>query len=49
MVATMDITGDKNNINNQYNFRSLYYPIIILKLKGIKGFIPYTGYYIHNQ
>lgn len=45
IIATMDITDDKNNINNQYNFRSLYYPIIILKVKGIKGFIPYTGYY----
>ena len=45
MIGTMDITDDKNNINNQYNFRSLYYPIIILKIKGIKGFIPYTGYY----
>ena len=45
IIATMDITDDENNINNQYNFRSLYYPIIILKVKGIKGFIPYTGYY----
>ena len=45
IIATLDITDDKNNINNQYNFRSLYYPIIILKVKGIKGFIPYTGYY----
>ena len=45
IIATMDITDVKNNINNQYNFRSLYYPIIILKVKGIKGFIPYTGYY----
>ena len=45
IIATLEITDDKNNINNQYNFRSLYYPIIILKVKGIKGFIPYTGYY----
>ena len=45
IIATLEITDDKNNINNQYNFRSLYYPIIILKVKGIKGFISYTGYY----
>ena len=45
IIATLEITDDKNNINNQYNFRSLYYPIIILKVKGIKGYIPYTGYY----
>ena len=45
MIGTMDITDDKNNINNQYNFRSLYYPILILKIKDVKGFIPYTGYY----
>ena len=37
IIATLDITDDENNINNQYNFRSLYYPIIILKVKGIKG------------
>ena len=45
IIASLDITDDKNNINNQYNFRSLYYPIILLKVKGIKGFISYTGYY----
>ena len=45
IIATLDITDDKNNINNQYNFRSLYYPIIILKVKGDKGFITYNGYY----
>ena len=45
IIATLDITDDENNINNQYNFRSLYYPIIILKVKGIKGFISYNGYY----
>ena len=45
IIATLDITDDENNINNQYNFRSLYYPIIILKVKGIKRFISYNGYY----
>ena len=45
IISTLEITDDENNINNQYNFRSLYYPIILLKIKGIKGFYPYTGYY----
>ena len=45
IIASMDITDDINNINNQYNFRSLYYPIILLKSKDVKGFISYTGYY----
>ena len=38
IISTLEITDDENNSNNQYNFRSLYYPIILLKIKGIKGF-----------
>lgn len=44
-IATLEITDDENNWNNQYNFRSLYYPIIIMNVRGIRGYIRYTGYY----
>ena len=44
-IATLDITDDDNNWNNQYYFRSIYYPIILLNVKGKRGFIPYSGYY----
>jgi len=44
-IATMEVSDDENNINNQYNFRSNYYPFILLKTDEEEGFIPYTGYY----
>ena len=44
-VATLKITDDNNNWNNQYNFRSLYYPIILLNIRGIRGYNVYNGYY----
>ena len=44
-IATLEITDDENNWNNQYNFRSLFYPIILLKEKGEQGYINYNGYY----
>ena len=44
-IATMEVSDDENNINNQYNFRSNYYPFILLKTNEEEGFIPYTGYY----
>ena len=44
-VATLEITDDDNNWNNQYNFRSLYYPIILLNIRGIRGYNVYNGYY----
>ena len=43
-IATLDISDDKNNWNNQYNYRSIFYPIILLKIKGTRGFITHFGY-----
>ena len=44
-IATMEVSDDENNINNQYNFRSIYYPFILLKTNDVEGFIPFNGYY----
>ena len=44
-IATLEISDDDNNWNNQYNYRSLYYPIIILNINGKKGYTFYNGYY----
>ena len=48
-IATLEITDDENNWNNQYNFHSIYYPIIILNENGKRGYISYNGYYnVHS-
>ena len=44
--ATMEISDDENNWNNQYNFRSTSYPILILNIKGRRGYMIYNNY--HN-
>jgi len=44
-IATMEVSDDESNINNQYNFRSNYYPFILLKTNEEEGFISYNGYY----
>ena len=44
-IATLEITDDEHNWDNQYYFRSMYYPIIVLSVKGTQGFVPYYGYY----
>ena len=48
-IATLEVTDDEHNWNNQYNFRSYHYPLILLKIKGRGGYIFYNGYYsVHS-
>lgn len=44
-IATLEVSDDEHNWNNQYNFRSLYYPIILLKIQNEPGYTAYNGYY----
>lgn len=44
--ATMEISDDVNNWNNQYNFRSNNYPILLLNIRTKRGFMIYNNY--HN-
>ena len=43
--ATMEISDDENNWNNQYNFRSNNYPLLLLSIKGKRGYMIYNNYY----